>query len=95
MNINFRDRLSRVKPNERLVDLAESRLVQKIGEGDITAIIFTLKTKGRLRGWTERNEQTLSPVEMDKKLAAEKAVQADELWLTDNPKAGADERDCG
>lgn len=48
-NIQFRDRLSRIKPNDRLVDLAESRLMQKIGEGDIAAIIFTLKTKGRDR----------------------------------------------
>src|SRR6187551_1816238 len=54
VNIQFRDRLSRIKPNDRLVDLAESRLIQKIAEGDIAAIIFTLKTKGRERGWRER-----------------------------------------
>jgi hypothetical protein len=91
VNIQFRDRLSRIKPNDRLVDLAESRLMQKIGEGDIAAIIFTLKTKGRLRGWSERNEsRTDAP---DRREPLDKAAEAFELWLNDHPHSDMSTRE--
>ena len=38
------------------LDYAESKLVENIGKGDTTAIIFTLKTKGKSRGYIERSE---------------------------------------
>ena len=41
---------------EQTLDLAETKLVQAIGDGNMTAIIFYLKTKGRDRGYTERRE---------------------------------------
>lgn len=40
---------------ERLLDFAESKLVNKLNEGDIIAILFTLKTKGKRRGYIEGN----------------------------------------
>ena len=41
---------------ESLVDLAEGKIKSEINKGNITAIIFTLKTQGKNRGWIERHE---------------------------------------
>lgn len=43
---------------ETIVDIAESALVRQIKVGNITAIIFTLKTQGKDRGYVERTEIT-------------------------------------
>ena len=43
-----------------ILDLAESKLAQEINKGNMTAIIFLLKTKGRKRGYVERVEQETS-----------------------------------
>ena len=39
-----------------MVDVAEGRLNQAVNNGDLTAIIFTLKTLGKSRGYIERQE---------------------------------------
>jgi len=44
--------------NEELIDYSESQLAKKIQEGNMTAIIFHLKCKGKSRGWVERQELT-------------------------------------
>lgn len=54
----FVETLSQVKPKQKLIDLAEHGLQRKLVDGDITAIIFTLKTLGKDRGYIERNELT-------------------------------------
>lgn len=41
---------------EELVDIAESSLRKQILEGNTTAIIFTLKTLGKDRGYVERSQ---------------------------------------
>lgn len=44
---------------EKLYDTVESKLYEKIEAGDITAIIFFLKTRCRHRGYIERQEVDL------------------------------------
>ena len=41
------------------LDIAESELLLKIREGNMTAIIFYLKTIGKSRGYTERYETSV------------------------------------
>jgi hypothetical protein len=40
------------------IDLAESKLIEKVQAGEWPAIAFTLKTVGRHRGYVERSEVT-------------------------------------
>ncbi len=44
---------------ESFLDLAESKLLEKINDGDNTCIIFFLKTKGKSRGYIEKQEVEL------------------------------------
>jgi len=44
----------------RLVALAEKRLFDLVNEGHPSAIIFTLKTLGKHRGYIERQEHEIS-----------------------------------
>lgn len=46
--------------DESIIDFAESKLVEAVGEGDLTAIIFLLKTKGKKRGYVEKVENDVS-----------------------------------
>lgn len=45
---------------ESLLDFTESKLMQQIDASNLTAIIFYLKTKGRRRGYIERQENEFS-----------------------------------
>jgi len=45
--------------DDMTIDFAESHLHKKIKEGDTTATIFYLKTKGKKRGYIERNEMQI------------------------------------
>lgn len=44
---------------ESLIDFSESKLLEQINEGNLTAIIFHLKTKGKNRGYVEKVEQNV------------------------------------
>lgn len=46
----------RDEAREETLDLAESKLLAKIREGNLIACIFYLKTQGRSRGYVERSE---------------------------------------
>lgn len=52
----FKKTINELEPDERLIDFTFSKLIQLIDEGDKTAIIFTLKTLGKNRGFVERQE---------------------------------------
>lgn len=52
----FRERVQDIK--EVGLDYAESKLLQKIKAGNLTAIIFYLKTQGKVRGYIERTDVT-------------------------------------
>ncbi len=42
---------------EKMLDFAEGKLFSLIGQGNVRAIIFFLRTRGKKRGYTERVEQ--------------------------------------
>lgn len=44
--------------NETAIDIAENELMKQVKKGSIPAIIFFLKTKGKSRGYVERQEVT-------------------------------------
>lgn len=46
--------------DESLLDFAESKLVEHINDGDVTSLIFFLKTKGKKRGYIERSEHDVN-----------------------------------
>lgn len=47
-----------------VLDFAESQLHKLIGEGNVSAIIFYLKTKGKKRGYVERQEIEVKDLEL-------------------------------
>lgn len=46
------------RARESLVDLAESKLIEKIKDGDPRLIEFTLRTRGRARGYSDNMEHS-------------------------------------
>lgn len=45
---------------ESAIDVAEGKLLTQIGEGNLTAIIFYLKTKGKKRGYVEQVDSNIT-----------------------------------
>lgn len=45
--------------DEGILDFTESKLIEKVNEGNLTAIIFLLKTKGKKRGYVEQVDNRL------------------------------------
>ena len=46
--------------DESLIDFSESKLLEQINDGNLTAIIFHLKTKGKKRGYVEKSESDMN-----------------------------------
>jgi len=57
---------------EGLIDYTESKLMEAIQEGNITAILFHLKTKGKSRGYIE-GQEIKATVEHARQLSQEEA----------------------
>ena len=50
--------------SEGLIDLVESKLLENINNNDNTCIIFFLKTKGKSRGYIEKQEiELIKPID--------------------------------
>ena len=45
---------------QKLLDIAETKLTSKIIDGNLTSIIFYLKTQGKSRGWVEKIDNQIS-----------------------------------
>ncbi len=56
--------------DEKLNDIAEMKLVDKIKAGDTTAIIFRLKTKARDRGYVEQRDYMVQLDEEKKRISS-------------------------
>lgn len=73
--------------NEEMLDLGESKLFEQVKNGDMTAIIFFLKTKGRIRGYIEKKiyeVEGLEQIEQNRQLLAKLAGLA---GLDDNSES--------
>jgi transposase-like protein len=50
--------------NEETLDFVESKLLENINKGEVTSIIFYLKTKGRNRGYQEKTEIDINSLKL-------------------------------
>lgn len=60
---------------ESLIDLAENELIKLMKAGNITALIFYLKCKGKARGYIERQEIDMEPKHRRKMMKDENPTQ--------------------
>ncbi len=60
-DVDFKAEIENTSPDDLIVDFAEDALIGRIRAGDTTAIIFTLKTKGKKRGYVEKQEIGITP----------------------------------
>lgn len=65
---SFAERCDEVK--EAQIDYVESKLMGLINAGDTTATIYYLKTKGRKRGWSEKQQPQQKQEEVQQPVAA-------------------------
>ena len=52
----FARKLAEIEPEEIMLDFGEHKLMERIAKGDTLATMFLLKTKGKRRGYIERQE---------------------------------------
>jgi hypothetical protein len=48
--------LAEIEPEEIMLDFGEHKLMERVAKGDTLATMFLLKTKGKRRGYIERQE---------------------------------------
>lgn len=54
---SFADKVDAIR--EERIDFAESKLMEKVAEGHIIAILFFLKCQGKQRGWMEDQQSSI------------------------------------
>jgi len=52
----FSRKLAEIEPEEIMLDFGEQKLMERIARGDTLATMFLLKTKGKRRGYIEKQE---------------------------------------
>jgi predicted transcriptional regulator len=75
---------------EEILDLAESKLLEKLNSGHMTAIIFLLKCLGKSRGYTEKSEVDISQKQGSGVLLVPGVSESVEAWqemIKKQPKA--------
>ena len=73
----FRDQVDELQ--NMTLDFAESQLHKQIKEGNTTATIFYLKTKGKKRGYIERKEVEMTAQVSTSKLSKEAKDKIDDI----------------
>lgn len=56
----FKAAIENAQPEERFLDFLEAKAAERINKGSDSVLIFALKTKGKKRGWVEKQEIELS-----------------------------------
>lgn len=72
--------------NEATLDFVESKLLENIKKGEVTSIIFYLKTKGRNRGYQERAEIDINALRLPQIELQEADFEEVEAILLDEVK---------
>ena len=57
-NADFKEQVESIE--ESFIDLAESQLRMAVSRGDMNAVFFLLKTKGKSRGYVEKTEHDVN-----------------------------------
>lgn len=52
----FAEAIESINPKELFMDFLEGKLVERINDGDTTALIFALKTQAKKRGYSDKIE---------------------------------------
>jgi hypothetical protein len=92
-DIEFKEQIDDIK--NIALDFVESKLIGKIKDGDIVAILFYLKTQGKKRGYIERNETELtiqSPVVIDWSEPIQEAEEVKAIEIREDNKENEEQQ---
>lgn len=91
-DLEFKEKIDDIK--NIALDFVESKLIGKIKEGDIVAILFYLKTQGKKRGYVERVENELTiqqPVVIDWSEPIQEVEEVKTIEIKEDNKESSEE----